>query len=84
MADHIASVPSSGLVTNINCDAGPITASANDIDIGKGIHCNVTGDYTLQLKNSSTSKVYALVAGQVYPYQVLKFTAGTGNFNIVW
>lgn len=59
-----------------------ITASDTvDIDVvGAKVHCNISGNYAIQLEGDSASQIFSLTAGVTYPFRIKRLWAtGTDN-----
>jgi hypothetical protein len=56
----------------------PITASSSAFAETRGVLIEAAGDFTVVFADDPTEVTLTLVAGQVYPFCIVKCTAGTG------
>lgn len=79
MSDPYKYMTPDALITPVtSCIA--ITASATEFTATRGIRCNADGNFTVLFADDQAAVTLALLAGQDYPYRIIKCTAGTGLF----
>lgn len=76
-ADAWKNLPSEAQVVPAS-RAVPITASATAFAPTRAIHVNTSETITVDFADGGTAVQLEVVAGQVYPYRVVKVTTGTG------
>ena len=77
MSDPYATWSSDDLVTQARRGV-PITASADAFTPTRAIHCNEAGSITVDFAEGAAGVVLTVTAGAVYPYRIVKVTAGLG------
>jgi hypothetical protein len=55
-----------------------ITASSTAFTATDAIHCNEAGSLTVDFANGATGVTLVVLSGVMYPYRIVKVTAGTG------
>ncbi|MEM9969525.1 MAG: hypothetical protein AAF762_00280 [Pseudomonadota bacterium] len=76
MADAFKSWTADNLMTPAT-SAEAITASDDEFAATRGVHCNTSGDFTMEFVEGG-SITLTLSGGLTYAYRIKKLTAGTG------